>query len=68
MDVQLVEHGRFEPNAIWINGLNRETLADYPDYFAIGTGTAIELWKQLTIALVKAGQRGTLDAGAKELI
>ena len=68
MDIQLVEHGRFEPNAIWINGLKAEKLADYPDYFAIGTGTAIELWKQLTIALVKAGQRGTLDAGAKELI
>jgi hypothetical protein len=68
MKVELIEHGRFEPNAIWITGLKAEKLADYPNYFAIGTGTAIELWKTLTIALVKAGQRGTLDAGAKELI
>ena len=68
MKTELIEHGRFEPNAIWINGLQREKLADYPDSFAVGTGTAIDLWKQLTIALVKAGQRGTLDAGVKEFI
>ena len=67
MRVDYIERGRFD-NAIWIETQTKELLAEYPNTIAIRTGTAIELWKQLTIALVKAGQRGTLDAGAKELI
>ena len=65
MKVEYIKEGRFD-NAIWINGL--PMLVQYPQYFAIANGTALELWKALTIELVKAGQAGTLDAGCKEFI
>lgn len=66
MRCQYINIGRFEHPTIWINEF--KPLAHYPyptsgdDLVALNIGQALELYKELSLALKEAGQGGVLTA------
>lgn len=72
MKAQYLETGRFQYPTIWINEFKPLGYYPYPtdgdNMMALTIGQALDLWKELTIGLVEAGQAGTLDAGIKEFV
>ena len=66
MRCQYIDTGRFEHPTIWINDF--KPLASYPyptsgdNLVALNIGQAIELYKELSLALIEAGQGGMLTA------
>ncbi len=69
MNCQYIETGRFNHPTIWLNEF--KPLAQYPyptsgdNMTALNIGQALELYKELTLALRVAGQGGMLTAEIK---
>ncbi len=73
METEYIEKGRYEYPTLWIKEFKPLASYGYPtladgSLVVLNIGQALDLWKALTIGLVKAGQAGTLNAGNKQFV